>query len=144
MAKESPAPEPATEDDVYAHMSSIPASLTECAAARHKWMPHDWTGYTSHGNVTKDPKKVAVAEITQRCQRCKLKRHLTYNRTTRSKEITGYSDRHPSLISPYGVSQTGISVRAQMDCEVLERQTFKIPVQVPPSGATKRRLKAVS
>lgn len=136
------------EDDVYDYIDNIPARYRKCAAAQHNWMPHDWTGYRGshalkHGT---DPRKAHSFEVTEVCggpNGCGLKRHYTfkvagsrvYDRSTYT-----YSDRNENITSPYGVSQTGISVRREVANANILRRIFQNPTRLDPTGDTKKAL----
>lgn len=145
---------PPTEDEVYEHIDRIPPKLRKCAAVQHNWGPHDWTGYTASGRALKhgeDPNKAAWFEVTEMCggpRGCGYKRTFQMGwhgrRLTRTTEYT-YSDRNPHLVSPAGISETGMSVRTEM-ADTLRGATIlnNTRVEIAPAGNTKRALKATA
>lgn len=139
---------PPSEEDVYAYMDAIPTRLRKCAAAQHNWQPHDWTGYRANGTALKkgeDPSEATSFDVTEICggQGCGLKRHSTLSivgdRVYDRSPYT-YSDRNEHITSPYGISDTGISVRREMSNDNIYRRILGRRLTLAPTGATKRAL----
>ena len=145
--------EPPTEDEVFAYIDGIPPKLRRCASATHDWQPHDWTAYTAAGKVVQKGGNLSRArtfDVIEACggrNGCGLKRHYTITVSAgRITEQTGYtySERNEHLISPQGVSQTGISVRRTMRGQMtLARILGGNRVHLAPQGETKRALRSV-
>ncbi|NIY68119.1 hypothetical protein [Streptomyces malaysiensis] len=131
-----------TEADVYEFMGGIPAQLKECAAAKHEWRSHDWTGYNANGRVVRNPLNAVALDVVQLCKPCGQKRHFTL--TVRGRRVIDrsdftYSDRNPHLVSPQGVSETGISVRREM---AMHNEYEAILAEPVPLRSTKRTRRA--
>ncbi|MFJ4739152.1 hypothetical protein [Streptomyces sp. NPDC088775] len=135
-----------TDDEVEDFMDAIPAKLVKCAAARHNWQMSDWTGYDAKGKALKrgsDPNGAHVFEVTEVCTPCGYNRHYDmawrHGRLKRISEYS-YSERNPQLISPHGISQTSIVVRADIIDRTRENQITGRRLHLAPTGPTKRAL----
>ncbi|WP_274032645.1 hypothetical protein [Streptomyces sp. MMBL 11-1] len=141
---------PPSEDDVYAHIDSIPPRLRRCAAAQHNWQPHDWTGYKASGALLKpkeDPRRAVSFEVTEVCgggAGCGLRRHHSFSvagERVYDRTAFTYSQRNENLTSPYGISTTGISVRREVSNDNMYRRIIGAGrVHLAPAGATKKAL----
>ncbi|WP_329147106.1 hypothetical protein OIU91_16400 [Streptomyces sp. NBC_01456] len=106
-----------TDAEVYAHVETIPPELADCLAERHQWVPYDWHGYNANGGIVRQPRNAVAIDLTQRCNRCDMLRHTTMTMGRRGpidRTDFTYSNRNPALVSPVGISQTGISVRREL------------------------------
>ncbi|MGW3153798.1 hypothetical protein [Streptomyces sp. NPDC001089] len=139
-----------TEAEIYDHIDSIPAKLRRCAAGDHNWDMTSWVGYTPSGKQTKDPNRAASFDITDTCvverggQRgCGEQRHYQAAKDlTKISEYT-YSNHNPLVVSPRGISFTGISKRSAMPAVIRRTKIFKPRIHLAPTGTTKRALKSV-
>ncbi|MGW3273596.1 hypothetical protein ACWDFH_19300 [Streptomyces kronopolitis] len=135
-----------TDGEVEDFMDAIPAKLRKCAAAKHDWNMSDWVGYDAKGNALKrgsDPNTARVFEVTDICPQCSYRRHYDMGwRHGRIKRISeySYSERNPQLVSPRGVSQTGIVVRSDIIDRTRQNQITGRRLQLAPAGTTKRAL----
>lgn len=135
-----------TEGEVEDFMDAIPAKLRKCAAAKHDWQMSDWIGYDAKGkalNRGSDPNEAQTFDVTEICRPCGYRRHYDmawrHGRLKRVSEY-GYSERNPELISPPGVSQTGIVVRSDIIDRTRQNQITGRRLQLAPTGTTKRAL----
>ncbi|WP_405668071.1 hypothetical protein [Streptomyces sp. NBC_00055] len=128
-----------TDADVYAHVETIPPQLADCLAERHKWVAYDWHGYNANGGTVRNPRNAVSIDKTQRCARCDMLRHTTLTIGRRGPidrtEFT-YSNRNPALVSPAGISQTGISVRRELGLTKLWGEIVEAPI--PLRGAANK------
>lgn len=146
--------EPATEEEVYEHIEHIPPKLSKCGSGNHEWDLVDWEGYTAAGRRLKpgeDPNKAKTFDVTEVCKRpnnrgCGMRRH--YVATVCGGSLVPqsqytYSDRNPDLVSPYGVSTTGINVRQVVRGKsTLNKILGGSRIQLAPQGDTRKALKA--
>jgi len=136
-----------TDSDIYSFMDAVPRRLRQCAASKHQWDMVGWTGYTASGRALKakeDPNKAKWIEVIHECKRCH--QHRTHEKAWqggRLRRVTGYtySDRNKALVSPAGVSQTNVNVRAEMPDLIEEDIIMGRVLHIEPTGATKTALK---
>ncbi|MFD9815209.1 hypothetical protein [Streptomyces sp. NPDC059080] len=130
-----------TQAEVYAYMENIPAELSDCAAGKHLWKPHNWHGWNAHGGVVRNPRNAVALDITERCKPCGMKRHciITANRGRPVDRTTySYTERNPLITSPHGVSETGVSVRREMGLTTIYDRILAAPIELRQADSDKR------
>ncbi|MGW1180229.1 hypothetical protein [Streptomyces drozdowiczii] len=129
-----------TDAEVYAHVESIPEDLIDCLADRHAWVAYDWHGYNANGGLVRNPRNAVSIDRTQRCDRCDMLRHTTLTIGKRGPidrtEFT-YSNRNPALVSPQGISQTGINVRHELGMSKLWEEIVGAPIPLRNAKSAK-------
>ncbi|MEU3979706.1 hypothetical protein AB0F77_06265 [Streptomyces sp. NPDC026672] len=127
-----------SDAEVYAHVESIPPDLVDCLAERHTWVAYDWHGFNANGRPVRNPNNAVSIDQTQRCDRCDMQRHTTLTIGRRGpidRTEWTYSNRNPALVSPRGVSKTGINVRRELGIGKLWEEITEAPI---PLHAGKR------
>ncbi|MGW1261272.1 hypothetical protein ACWD7Y_04825 [Streptomyces drozdowiczii] len=136
-----------TDAEVYAHVESIPEDLKECLADRHAWVAYDWQGYNANGHSVRKPENAVSIDSTQRCKRCDMLRHTTLTIGRRGPiDRTGwtYSNRNPALVSPQGISQTGINVRHELGMGKLWEEIVDAPIPLRSAKSAKTARKGAA
>ncbi|MEU9050080.1 hypothetical protein AB0D37_06700 [Streptomyces sp. NPDC048384] len=131
---------PLSDEEVYAHVESIPQELVDCLADRHTWVAYDWHGENANGRPVRNPNNAVSINVTQRCDRCDELRHATLTIGRRGPiDRTGwsYSNRHPALVSPQGISKTGLSVRRELGINKLWAGIAEAPIPLRSVRGTK-------
>lgn len=140
-----------SEDEVLDHIRNIAPRYRRCKAGDHNWQMTQGTGYTASGRLYKgnDLSRAAWFECADTCvveeggQRgCGRQRtyQMEYDtrrqRLVRTTEYT-YSNMNPDLISPKGISFTGINVRSEMPDVVRDAEVRRMLVRfaTPVKGA---------
>ncbi|WP_369042313.1 hypothetical protein [Streptomyces sp. Midd1] len=149
MAKTEAAYELPTEDEVYDHIRGIAPRYRRCAGGDHNWEMTQGTGYTANGRPFKgnDLSKAAWIDCTDSCvvekgnQRgCGQQRkyQMEYDgrrgRLVRTTDYS-YSNRNEELVSPKGISTTGISLRSEMPDLVREDKLRRTFLKLATKGA---------
>ncbi|WNI17692.1 hypothetical protein [Actinacidiphila sp. ITFR-21] len=131
-----------TDEEVYTFVETIPRTLADCLSKGHHWVAYDWHGWNAKGHEVRNPRNAVAIDKTQRCDRCDMLRHTTLTVGRRGPidrtEFT-YSHRHPALVSPVGVSQTGISVRREVGMNQLWGEIVDAPTPLRSSQETKEK-----
>ncbi|WP_329271765.1 hypothetical protein [Streptomyces sp. NBC_01451] len=141
-----------TEEAIYAHMRSVHPKYRRCAGGDHNWdIAHNVQGYTAGGRKFRgsDLRDAAWFEGTDTCiedeneeRGCGRERNYQMEWNHRSQGLVrtteySYSNMHPDLASPKGISFTGISVRTEMPDIIREERVRRRMLQVatPAKGA---------
>lgn len=138
-----------TEDEVFEHFRSIPTRYQRCAAGDHNWDMTQATPYNSSGNRYRgqDITKAAWLDCADTCvpdndgeRGCSRKRsyQMEYDSRrqgfVRTTEYT-YAQRHPDLVSPKGISLTGINARSEMPDVRRDRSIRQQMLRIAAKGA---------
>jgi hypothetical protein len=138
-----------TEDEVYAHFRSIEPKYRRCAGGDHNWdIMSNAQGYTASGRRFRgsDLRGAAWFDCTDTCviddnkeRGCGRQRNYQMEWNQRSQSLVrttdyGYTNMHPDLASPKGVSHTGINVRSEMPDIIREELIRRAMVRLANSG----------
>lgn len=136
-----------TDAEVYAHVETIPPELADCIAERHHWVAHDWHGFNANGGLVRNPRNAVSINKTQRCARCDMLRHTTLTIGKRGpidRTDYTYSRRNPALVSPVGISQTGISVRFELGLSRLWDEIVEAPIPIRTKQSKRNRTRGAA
>lgn len=141
-----------TEEEVYAHMRAILPKLRPCKGGDHNWDMTEAQGYTASGRRFRgsDLRDAAWFECTDTClpddhgtRGCGRQRSYQMEWSPRIQDLVrttdySYSNMHPDLASPKGVSLTGINPRSEMPdiirSEKIRRNLLKVAAPHPSSS----------
>ncbi|MEU1552230.1 hypothetical protein ABZ517_05835 [Streptomyces scabiei] len=152
MAQTEAAYEHPTAEEVYAHIRGVDPKYRRCAGGDHNWdIGHNVQGYSASGRKFRgsDLRGAAWFDCTDTCivddkkeRGCGRERNYQMEWQQRSQSLVrttdySYSNMHPGLASPKGISLTGISVRSEMPDIIREERIRRAMLQLasPERGA---------
>lgn len=142
-----------TLDEIYDHMRNVRTEYQRCKGGDHNWQMTNAQGYTKTGQRFRgsDLRTAAWFECTDTClvnadgvQGCGRQRDYQMEWNSRIQDLFRttdytYSNMHPDLASPKGISTTGINARSIMPnfvrSEQIRRRMFQIAKPTPVQGA---------